>query len=55
MIHLRTLGINILKNAEKIIFISAQYKKYTYDLEEIKYRVLWTNGKESVQIWNKQK
>lgn len=31
MIHLRVLGINILKNAEKIIFISAPYKKYTID------------------------
>lgn len=29
MIHLRAMGVNILKNAEKIIFISEPYKKYT--------------------------
>lgn len=31
MIHLRAMGVNILKNAEKIIFISEPYKKYTID------------------------
>ncbi len=31
MLHLRNIGINILKNAEKIIFISESYKRYTID------------------------
>lgn len=31
MIHLRNMGVNILRNAEKVIFISVPYKKYTID------------------------
>lgn len=31
MIHLRNIGVNILKNAEKVIFISESYKKHTID------------------------
>ena len=31
MIHLRTMGVNILRNAEKVIFISVPYKKHTID------------------------
>lgn len=31
MIHLRSLGINILKNAKKIIFLSNPYREYTID------------------------
>lgn len=31
MIHLRKMGINILRNAEKIIFLSQPYKEYIID------------------------
>lgn len=31
MIHLRTIGVNIMRNAEKVIFISKPYKEYTIE------------------------
>lgn len=30
LVHLRTLGVNILRNAEAIIFLSPAYKEYTF-------------------------
>ena len=51
MIHLRTMGANILRNAEKVIFISEPYKKYTIEKfipEEYKKEI----GKKSIIIPN---
>lgn len=31
LIHLRPMGVNILRNAKRVIFISEPYKKYTID------------------------
>lgn len=36
MVHLRKLGIDILKNAEQIIFISPSYKRRLFDLPYLK-------------------
>ena len=61
MIHLRRLGVKILRNAKKIIFISVPYKEYTIDnivpekyKEEIKNKsIVLPNGIDEFWFDNK--
>ncbi|WP_077369207.1 glycosyltransferase family 4 protein [Anaerosalibacter sp. Marseille-P3206] len=63
MIHLRVMGVNILKNAQKVIFISEPYKKYTinkfipdkYKKEIEKKSVVIPNGIDEFWLKNKFK
>ena len=63
MIHLRTIGIDIMRNAEKVLFISNPYKEYTIERfvpeklkKEIKEKsVVIPNGIDDFWLRNKHR